>query len=220
MRWQRRFGYTFQLRYSSLLLRMISLLYLNYSQIIILQRALTIKSESTQKPDCNSYSAGSPFKKSCEYDKKPAARPLPTNPMVSETSWTAVVRNGPKKARTTMTSTARSAPTAQPNKPRARPASKIGDNWDTNVKGQSDRSLDIKLFLRLPVDHEWRKLSPAGIRDIIVRKLSISPTLIGLIKIAHSGFALSHCTHEGRVSLLQTAPCFSASNAKLEPALN
>ncbi|KHJ34720.1 putative eka-like protein [Erysiphe necator] len=76
------------------------------------------------------------------------------------------------------------------------------------------------LFVRLPQDHEWRKLSPAGIREIILQKLAISPSLSGKIKPVNLGFALSPCSTEARETILNAGNCFFLSGAKLEPATN
>ncbi|POS83608.1 hypothetical protein EPUL_004980, partial [Erysiphe pulchra] len=58
-----------------------------------------------------------------------------------------------------------------------------------------------RLFVRLPVDHEWRALSPTGLREVIVKRLSVSPASIGLIKPVRSGFPLSPCSNESRKNL-------------------
>ncbi|KHJ31587.1 putative eka-like protein [Erysiphe necator] len=79
---------------------------------------------------------------------------------------------------------------------------------------------DQRLFVRIPQEHEWRKLSPAGIREIIVPKLSISPSLIGKIKPVHSGFALSPCSTEARQAIWDAGNGLFLSGAKLEPATN
>ncbi|POS82406.1 hypothetical protein EPUL_004121, partial [Erysiphe pulchra] len=79
---------------------------------------------------------------------------------------------------------------------------------------------DKRLFIRLPNEHDWRKLSPAGIREIIVIKLFISPSAIGIIKPVRPGFALSPCTNEAREALLNAAIRLSLSGAKLESATN
>ncbi|POS85814.1 hypothetical protein EPUL_001067 [Erysiphe pulchra] len=79
---------------------------------------------------------------------------------------------------------------------------------------------DTRLFVRLPQDHEWRKLSPAGIRKVIVKKLHISPSLIGKIKPVHSGCALSPCNSEARGEVLKAGNSLFMSGAKLEAATN
>ncbi|POS84068.1 hypothetical protein EPUL_003472, partial [Erysiphe pulchra] len=65
-----------------------------------------------------------------------------------------------------------------------------------------------------------RKLSPAGIREVIVKKLSILPALFGKIKPVHSGFALSPCSTEARETILNAGNGLLLSGAKLEAANN
>ncbi|POS82439.1 hypothetical protein EPUL_005781 [Erysiphe pulchra] len=79
---------------------------------------------------------------------------------------------------------------------------------------------DKRLFVRLPQEHEWRKLSPAGIREVIVKKLHISPSLIGRIKPVHSGFALSPCSPEASEEIIKAGNGLFLSGAKLETATN
>ncbi|KHJ34048.1 putative eka-like protein [Erysiphe necator] len=57
-------------------------------------------------------------------------------------------------------------------------------------------------------------------REIIVQKLSISPSLSGKIKPVHSGFALSSCSTEARQAILDAGNGLFLSGAKLEPATN
>ncbi|POS84553.1 hypothetical protein EPUL_002906 [Erysiphe pulchra] len=49
-------------------------------------------------------------------------------------------------------------------------------------KSTPPENADKRIFLRLPQEHQWRNLSPAGIREIVVKKLAISPASIGRIK--------------------------------------
>lgn len=71
-------------------------------------------------------------------------------------------------------------------------------------KNQSSlNTQDKRQFIRLSHDHEWRNLSPAGIRDVIVRKLFISLTFIKSIKNVRSGFALCSCSTQAREALSQ-----------------
>ncbi|POS82261.1 hypothetical protein EPUL_005424, partial [Erysiphe pulchra] len=115
---------------------------------------------------------------------------------IGEKTWATVARNGSKKNRITLSNKAQAAPLS----------AKI--------------SLDGRLFVRLPQDHEWRKLYPAGIREIIVQKLAISPSLFGKIKPVHSGFALSPCSTEARETILKVGNGLFLLEAKLEPATN
>ncbi|KHJ30277.1 putative eka-like protein [Erysiphe necator] len=77
---------------------------------------------------------------------------------------------------------------------------------------------DKRLFVRLPQENEWRKLPPAELREVLVRKLMISPSLIGRIKPVHSGFALSPCSVEARESILKVGNGLFLTEAKLESA--
>ncbi|KHJ30457.1 putative eka-like protein [Erysiphe necator] len=145
---------------------------------------------------------------------KKVAIAIPQNivPKVAEKSWATVTRNGQKKARVTQST--------QSNKLEAIPVSKTKQSVSNKNKSPSLATADTRLFIRLPQDHEWRKLSPAGIREVIVRKLVTSPALSGKIKPVNSGFAISPCSTVTRETLLNAGKGFSFSGAKLEPATN
>ncbi|POS82614.1 hypothetical protein EPUL_004433, partial [Erysiphe pulchra] len=136
------------------------------------------------------------------------AQKLPKIPQMSDKTWATVARLGQKKARVTLSS---KTPVATAN-------------GTINHRAEKEKSMttspDKRLFVRLPQDHEWRKLSPAGIREILVQKLSISPTLIGKIKPVSSGFALSPSSNEAREQILKAENGLFLSGAKLEPATN
>lgn len=76
------------------------------------------------------------------------------------------------------------------------------------------------LFFRLPNEYDWRKLLPAGVRDIIIIKLSISHFTMGIIELVRSDFAKSPFTNEAREALLNAATSLFPFGAKLEPASN
>ncbi|KHJ34842.1 putative eka-like protein [Erysiphe necator] len=132
---------------------------------------------------------------------------LPKIPKMTENTWATVARNGQKKARVTPGTTTQAAPACTKKD-------------KSGIRSPNKDPSDIRLFVRLPVDHEWRKLSPAGIREIIVKKLSIPPTLIGKIKPVNSGFALSPCSSEARENILKAGNGLVLTGAKLEPATN
>ncbi|POS85556.1 hypothetical protein EPUL_003844 [Erysiphe pulchra] len=133
---------------------------------------------------------------------------LPRIIINNDRPWASVVRKGQKKARAVQNSnihvTARNK-----ESPRA-------SHKDNSSTSRSDK----RLFVRLPHDHEWRNLSPAGIREVIVKKLQISSSLIGKIKPVHSGFALSPCNTEARETILKVGNGLFLLGAKLEPATN
>ncbi|POS85667.1 hypothetical protein EPUL_005817 [Erysiphe pulchra] len=62
------------------------------------------------------------------------------------------------------------------------------------------------------------KLSPAGIREIVVKKLAISPAKMNRIKSVHEGFALSLCNNDTWDKILERQHGLFMSDAKLEPA--
>ncbi|KHJ31585.1 putative eka-like protein [Erysiphe necator] len=103
------------------------------------------------------------------------AHKLPKPPQLNERTWATVARNGQKKARVTLSM-----------KTQAVPTSKATQRVTNKRNSITTAPTDQILFVRIPQEHEWRKLSPAGIREIIVQKLSISPSLIGKIKPVHS----------------------------------
>ncbi|KHJ35772.1 putative eka-like protein [Erysiphe necator] len=133
---------------------------------------------------------------------------LPNVPQTSDKTWAIVARKGQKKAR--VDNSIKTQITAgNKNAPRVL-------NKDNSITPVSDK----RLFLRLPQEHEWKKLSPAGIREIVVKKLAISPSLIGKIKPVHSGFALSPSSIEARDKILDAGNGLFFSGAKLEEATN
>ncbi|KHJ30082.1 putative eka-like protein [Erysiphe necator] len=83
-----------------------------------------------------------------------------------------------------------------------------------------DTISDSKLFVRLPINHEWRTLSPSGLREVIVKRLGVSPASFGLIKPVRTGFALSPCCSKAREALLQISSRLLNTGAKIEPASN
>ncbi|POS82181.1 hypothetical protein EPUL_005918, partial [Erysiphe pulchra] len=85
-------------------------------------------------------------------------------------------------------------------------------------KDTSGNLQDNRLFICLPAYHEWCNLSPAGIRKIVVKRLSFSPAQIDTIKPVHSGFAISPRNNSTRQELLKNSLRLSSSGAKLEAA--
>ncbi|POS84848.1 hypothetical protein EPUL_002434 [Erysiphe pulchra] len=139
----------------------------------------------------------------------PVAIPQIQRPFqTSQNAWVIVARNGQNKARVTPNSNTHITP-----------MSKIRPRRSNKEKSPATPT-DKRLFLQLPQEHEWRKFSPAGIREVIVKKLSISPTLIGRIKPVHSGFALSPCSTEAWEKILNAGNGLFLTGAKLEAATN
>ncbi|POS85284.1 hypothetical protein EPUL_003088 [Erysiphe pulchra] len=134
---------------------------------------------------------------------------LPKTPKPTPISWTTVVRNGQKKTRLNVASDATIDTNLQPHKSAAQTTFKLAQNPSLKNKRQSKSTDDMKLY---------RKLSPAGIREVVVKKLSISPTSIGLIKPVRTGFALSPLNNEAHEVLLKSSLRLPSFGATLEPA--
>ncbi|KHJ35095.1 putative eka-like protein [Erysiphe necator] len=136
---------------------------------------------------------------------------------IEKSSWVTVARNGHKKSR--IIASTPSVPSAkildiQKNMPQA---SNINQSHKKKVIVPISNS---RLFVRLPINHEWRTLSLSGLREVIVKRLGVSPASIGLIKPVRTGFALSPCSSEAREALLQTSSRLLNTGAKIEPASN
>ncbi|KAI0992433.1 hypothetical protein K3495_g15752, partial [Podosphaera aphanis] len=139
-------------------------------------------------------------------------------PNVTESSWATVARNGHKKVRT---SVPKLTPSKDMNpKPQACPPARPQPSKSGQESKSDQNDSDKRLFVRLPLEHEWRKLSPAAIRELIVKRLSVLPSCIGRIKPVRSGFALSPSNSDARECLLKAANGLFLSGAKLEPAAN
>ncbi|KHJ36123.1 putative eka-like protein [Erysiphe necator] len=139
------------------------------------------------------------------------------NNKIQQNSWATVTRNGHKKSRIMQSTPIHTAKiTILQSRFPARPSNNI-KNLNKRKKNKTKKS-DSRLFVRLSQEDEWRKLSPAGIREMIVKRLHVSPAFIGLIKPIRSGFALSPCSSEAREELLKASGGLFLSGAKLEPA--
>ncbi|KAI0994567.1 hypothetical protein K3495_g13614, partial [Podosphaera aphanis] len=137
---------------------------------------------------------------------------LPQKPQLNGSTWATVARKGLKKARIDLQNSQLSV--IPPNNFKKTAVAKHADG--TNAAA----SQDPRLFVRLSREHEWRKLSPAGLRELVVKRLSISPTLIGKIKPVNSGFALSPSSSSAKDELLKAENGLFLSGTKLEAASN
>ncbi|KHJ33839.1 putative eka-like protein [Erysiphe necator] len=131
----------------------------------------------------------------------------------NDKSWATVARKGQKKARVVQNN--------NNNNNNIHVDTRNKEKQRVSHKDSSSASaLDKRLFVRISQEHEWRKLSPAGIREVIVKKLLISPSLFGKIKPVNSGSALSPSNTEARETILKAGNGLFLSGAKLEPASN
>ncbi|KAI1003192.1 hypothetical protein K3495_g5015 [Podosphaera aphanis] len=98
------------------------------------------------------------------------------------------------------------APSKQPSTPRA-PA-----------KTAAPPRQDERLFLRLGKDHDWRQLSPAGVREAVAQHLGLTSDIIEHVYRVPTGFALKAKDEETRQVLIDSAKTFTSMGAKLEKA--
>lgn len=163
----------------------------------------------------------------CARKQSPTSKTILTSkPIAIENSWAIIVRNGHKKARAFVVETPsygqivskeQNKPSA-PKKVTSTPC-RLNMSESFGRKQQPSKFMqDNRLFLPLPPDHDWGKLSPAGIREDVVKKMAISPVLIRQIKTVRSGFALSPSKPYARETLLQAANGIFLTDAKLESA--
>ncbi|KHJ34047.1 putative eka-like protein [Erysiphe necator] len=86
--------------------------------------------------------------------KKTQEAALPNNPPANNKTWVTVARNGQKKARVVVGEKTKTIPSTKASQ-RQSPTNKTATS-----------GADKRLFVRVPQEHEWRKLSPAGIREV------------------------------------------------------
>ncbi|KAI0997117.1 hypothetical protein K3495_g11070 [Podosphaera aphanis] len=139
-------------------------------------------------------------------------------PNVTESSWATVARNGHKKVRT-------SVPKLTPSKnmnPKPQTCLSARPQPSKSARGSksNQNDSDKRLFAQSPLEYEWRKLSPAAIPELIVKRILVSPYCICRIKPVRSGFALSPCKSEARECLSKASNRLFLPGAKLEPAAN
>ncbi|KAI1002490.1 hypothetical protein K3495_g5711 [Podosphaera aphanis] len=131
--------------------------------------------------------------------------PMIAEPRAAEsTTWATVTRRGQQKSSAPASSGR--APSKQPSTPRA-PA-----------KTAAPPRQDERLFLRLGKDHDWRQLSPAGVREAVAQHLGLTSDIIEHVYRVPTGFALKAKDEETRQVLIDSAETFTSMGAKLEKA--
>ncbi|KAI1006357.1 hypothetical protein K3495_g1863 [Podosphaera aphanis] len=144
---------------------------------------------------------------------------LPAKPSnMPESRWATVAWNGQKKVRTSVPKL--TPPKDMNPKPQACPPARPQPSRSGHGSKSNQNDSDKRLFIRLPLEHEWLKLSPAAIQELIIKRLSESSSCIGRIKPIRSGSALSPCNSGARKCLSKAANGLLLSGAKLEPAAN
>ncbi|KAI0998193.1 hypothetical protein K3495_g10000 [Podosphaera aphanis] len=143
-------------------------------------------------------------------DKQPISIP-PT-----ENTWAKVAHNGYKRAKAT--AVLQTLPSSSPTSwARSQPSSSMLPTNSNVSRRKLNGKIDSRLFIRLPINHDWRRLSLTGLRNVIIKRMSVSTTTIGLIKPVRSGFALSPNSVQAREELLKAFGGLFLLGATLEP---
>ncbi|KAI1004821.1 hypothetical protein K3495_g3394 [Podosphaera aphanis] len=102
---------------------------------------------------------GSPLANISVHATPPRKHKFPQNPQLNGSTWATVARKGQKKARIDIQNSQSVTLSNHLKKPAA---AKHAYGKDAAV------SQDPRLVARLPREHEWRKLSPAGLHELVV----------------------------------------------------
>ncbi|POS82462.1 hypothetical protein EPUL_004972 [Erysiphe pulchra] len=110
-------------------------------------------------------------------------------------------------------------PSAQPRKPAAQQALNLAQNTNKNRKHPKQSSQDKRLFIRLPENYEWRKLSPAGIREREYQAVVRAKTAEERAKTAEKGNNLVHTSSSTAVSIknIQASSTESSTDDAMQP---
>ncbi|POS88054.1 hypothetical protein EPUL_000477 [Erysiphe pulchra] len=165
-------------------------------------------SENSPKPSLIPLNTKSPFYR----------YPKPPKDTSEKNSWATIAYNGHKKFRVTMTTPISPTKITSGDQKKLYTSSKSAKINNIPSKNFKKIISYNRLFVRLPLDHEWRNLSPAGLIEVIVKHLAISLASIGLIKPIRTGFTISPCSSGAREALLRTNIGLLDTGAKLEPA--
>ena len=122
----------------------------------------------------------------------------------AKTTWAIVTRGSPQKSIAPVKAVRVVLNPAVQVKTQARPA--------------TAKPKDVRLFLRLEKEHAWRALSPAGVRDAVIKLVEVSSSNIEHVYRVPTGFAIKAKNEEARQLLLNAAESFSRAGAKLETA--
>lgn len=87
-----------------------------------------------------------------------------------------------------------------------------------SAKTAPSSSPDNRLFIRLNSKHQWRKISPAGIREAVAQLTNAPQAAIEHVYRVPTGFALRAINKESRQLLLNAAESFHSIGGRLEEA--
>ncbi|CCU82365.1 EKA-like protein [Blumeria hordei DH14] len=129
-----------------------------------------------------------------------------TAPLPLRSTWATITRAGHQKsgsqAPANITSVS-AAPSAR--KPEKKSAA------------STTASKDDRIFLRLDANHEWRQLSPAGVREAVAKQTHCTPADVDQVQRVPTGFAIRAKSPDAKTRLLEASSTFTQVEAKLEP---
>ncbi|KAI1005699.1 hypothetical protein K3495_g2516 [Podosphaera aphanis] len=161
----------------------------------------------------------SPFRGPINTTSKPGPDKQPISIPQTENTWAKAAHNGYKRAKAT--AVLQTLPSSSPtSRARSQPASSMLPINANASRSKLSGKVDNRLFIHPLINHDWRKLSPTGLRNVIIERMSVSTTTIRLIKPVRSGFALSPSSAQAREELLKASDGLFLSGATLEPATN
>ncbi|KHJ33549.1 putative eka-like protein [Erysiphe necator] len=77
---------------------------------------------------------------------------------------------------------------------------------------------DERLFLRVGVEHAWRRISPHDVKLSLAAKLKTTSSAIEKVTVVNLGFAVTAASEAARNLLLQEARVLKDLDMKLEPS--
>ncbi|KHJ33545.1 putative eka-like protein [Erysiphe necator] len=122
----------------------------------------------------------------------------------AQSSWTEVIRRNPKThTKPTQIAVTRTVANHKPV---------------TSAITVEETKQDERLFLRVRVEHAWRRMSPHYVKLSLAAKLKTASSVIEKVTVVNSGFAVTAASEAARNLLLQEARVLKDLDMKLEPA--
>ncbi|KKP04407.1 hypothetical protein THAR02_03483 [Trichoderma harzianum] len=87
-----------------------------------------------------------------------------------------------------------------------------------NKAAKAEQKPDDRIFIRVPPDHVWKKMSAIGARQELVSKAKLQPDDITDFREVRSGFALRPKNQEIKKRILATGAAVTDKNLKFEEA--
>ena len=134
---------------------------------------------------------------------------LHRGPNPASITWAQVASKG--KTHKNNTKNIPSGPSGEGPAPTAR-------NRGKDKAAKADQQPDDRIFIRVPPDHEWKKMSAIGAKQELVRKLKLNGNELTDFRAVRSGFAFRTRNQDTRAHILATGPTNTDANLKFEEA--